>query len=742
LNIHLPRTLLGRLLPALLLALLFPSTANAQFDKAQARLYHRATDAGIEAVLEVKIDPTWHLYHTELGPPDAIGTPTTAFFEADDVTFTEAWFPQPHRAVQDLGFGDPTWILEHSGTMVLYAFGEWDGEPSPDVEVLASITGQTCSTVDGSCIPYEDLGIESRGDGKAKYFDKFPDKLRPEVEAAPLVEGKEVPVFDFSFSELRAVGNLNHRIEGQNIYAVVTIDIAPDWHLYSDDLGPRDAVGLVTSLELQPIGNDVTWDAPVFPEAHKTDQPFGLDGEPTWIWSHDGRLIVTVSGTFEGEAPTDLDVSIAGLTCSDITLSCEPYSESIPSDGAGTNAMFASFAAPHDVVIGEHAESAAGSITEMDASDAVASSAEPPVKKEEDGEQQDLWAFLALCVGGGLFTLLMPCTYPMIPITISFFTKQADKSGKAPIGLSLAYGAGIVLIFILTGVVVGPAIIQFATHWVTNLIIGGFFVYFALVLLGVVNLQPPRFLMNAAGSASSKGGLLGVFLMGATLVITSFTCTAPIVGAILSVGASSATGEGGDLFRLVIGMGTFGLTMAIPFAVLSMVPGKLKALPSSGQWMNTLKVTLGFVEMAAAFKFFSNVDVVKQLGLLPDELLLILWMVMFVITSGYLFGLMKKRGAARPRVGAARAVFGLGFLALAVHFSAIFMGQPRGNIMTAFLPGYSNDWLGESMAPYGTRPYETDEEDTEETKVRAYDRALAKAVSSEKLLLVNFTGFS
>ena len=736
------------LLPALLLAMLFPSTANAQFDKAQARLYHRATDAGIEAVLEVKIDPTWHLYHTELGPPDAIGTPTTAFFEADDVTFTEARFPEPHRAVQDLGFGEPTWILEHSGTILLYAFGEWDDEPNLDVEIRASITGQTCSTVDGSCIPYEDLGMESRGEGKEKLFAKFPAELRPVVEAEPVAEGQEVPVFDFSFSEVRAVGNLNHRIDGQNIHAVVTIDIAPDWHLYSDDLGPLDAVGLVTSLDLQPIGNDVTWDAPVFPEAHKTDQPFGLDGEPTWIWSHDGRLVITVSGTFEGEPPTDLDVAITGLTCSDITLSCEPYAESIPSDGNGTNAMFASFATPRDAGVGEadHSKGSAdttdGEAGLVDVTDTKAGGAVSPYgdpAKEKENEQQGLWAFLALCVGGGLFTLLMPCTYPMIPITISFFTKQADKSGKAPIGLSLAYGAGIVLIFILTGVVVGPAIIQFATHWVTNLIIGGFFVYFAMVLLGIVNLQPPRFLMNAAGSASSKGGLLGVFLMGATLVITSFTCTAPIVGAILSVGASSATGEGGDLFRLVIGMGTFGLTMAIPFAVLSMVPGKLKALPSSGQWMNTLKVTLGFVELAAAFKFFSNVDVAMQLGLLPDELLLVLWVVMFVLTSAYLFGLMKKKGAAAPKIGAGRGVFGVGFLALAVYFGTLFFGQPRDTIMVAFLPGYSNGWLGESMAPYGDRPYETDKEDTEPG---AYARALAMAESSEKLLLVNFTGFT
>src|SRR5690606_32477557 len=138
-----------------------------------------------------------------------------------------------------------------------------------------------------------------------------------------------------------------------------------------------------------------------------------------------------------------------------------------------------------------------------------------------------LLGFILLAIGGGIFALLMPCTYPMIPITISFFTKQAEARGGNVLPLSLAYGAGIILIFILIGVVIGPVILTFAAHPVTNIVIGVAFLLFALALFGVWTMQPPQFLMGAAGKASMKGGYAGVFLMGATLVVTSFTCTAP-----------------------------------------------------------------------------------------------------------------------------------------------------------------------------------------------------------------------
>src|SRR5262249_14174257 len=200
------------------------------------------------------------------------------------------------------------------------------------------------------------------------------------------------------------------------------------------------------------------------------------------------------------------------------------------------------------------------------------SAAAPPKSVDEDDVANvPLWKFLALAVGWAIFSLLMPCTYPMIPITISFFTKQSAARHASTLSLSIVYGLGIILSFIAIGVLVGPPIAAFAANPWTNLVIGVVFVAFALSLLGLFILQPPQFLMGFASTATQKGGLFGVFLMGLTLCVTSFTCTAPFVGSLIAVGA-----KGAGMGRLVLGMGTFGLVMAVPFVFLSMLPAKAK----------------------------------------------------------------------------------------------------------------------------------------------------------------------
>ena len=328
-------------------------------------------------------------------------------------------------------------------------------------------------------------------------------------------------------------------------------------------------------------------------------------------------------------------------------------------------------------------------------------------------------------MGGGLFALLMPCTYPMVPITISFFTKQADARGGNVLPLSLAYGAGIILIFILIGVVIGPAIIPFATHPVTNFTIGALFVIFAFALFGVINLEPPKSMMNMASKASTTGGYLGVFLMGMTLVITSFTCTVPFVGSLLSVG-----GVEGDLTKLVLGMATFGATMAIPFVFLSLVPGKVQSLPRSGEWMNTLKHFLGFVELAAALKFFSNSDLVWGWNLISREFFLVVWAVLFVIAALYLFGVLRF-GGPKQKIGGGRVVGGLLSLAFAAYCGFASTGRDLDKVMTAIAPPYSGGrFFPKLYIPEGEWQIVKDD----------YDAAIEIARNDDKLLLVNFTG--
>lgn len=357
---------------------------------------------------------------------------------------------------------------------------------------------------------------------------------------------------------------------------------------------------------------------------------------------------------------------------------------------------------------------------------------EPKYTLDDAGENAltgSWWSLVLLSIAGGLFALVMPCTYPMIPITFSFFTKQAERRGGSVLSLALMYGAGIVLMFSLIGVAVGIGtmvgrdvggdVIDFASHWLTNLVIGAAFVVFALSLFGFFNLELPAFVTNVAGKASTTGGVAGVFLMGATLVVTSFTCTAPIVGALLA-----GVLEGG-MVRVVAGMAVFGLTMAAPFVFLALLPSRVKALPKSGQWMNTLKISLGFVEIAAALKFISNVDLALGWQILPRETFLFAWTFVFVVLALFLFGMMGYRSVAVEGVSKTRNGFALVSLAFAFYCLFGATGIGLDPIMTAFEP------------PYRLRPVD------EHTIVKDdYEGATSLAAREGKFLLVNFTGFT
>ena len=339
-------------------------------------------------------------------------------------------------------------------------------------------------------------------------------------------------------------------------------------------------------------------------------------------------------------------------------------------------------------------------------------------KASSDGDDNSLWALILACIGGGLFALVMPCTYPMIPITFSFFTKQADARGGKVLSLALAYGFGIVAMFTVIGALAGQLgqhIVPFAAHWITNTVIGTAFVVFGLSLLGVFVLQPPRFLMDAAGKTRKAGGIVGVLMMGATLVISSFTCTAPVVALLLVPAVQS-----GETWRATVGMAVFGLTMATPFVLLALLPGRVKQLPRSGDWMNTLKVSLGFVELAAALKFFSNAEYVEELHILPRETFFGIWIAIFVALAGFLWGIVP-----RASVGNGRRVGGLASVVFAGYCLYGALGYPLDFVMTALAPAY------------GARDVSR-----HELVVDDYEKARALAEKQGKLLLVNLTGFT
>jgi thiol:disulfide interchange protein len=519
----------------------------------------------------------------------------------------------------------------------------------------------------------------------------------------------------------KAQAKLYARADGDQVRALVRIELEPGWHLYHEDLGPPGAVGKPTTLKWTGFAEKP---ATRFPKPIRLQQPPGVT--PDWILGHEGRLDILAEGKLApGAKLEDLEVAISGLTCEE---TCLPYDETATFAGRGPDPVFASF--PDDLSAASGGASPATATSPgsgMPPAQLLAAAEPPPLLGDS------LLVFLLASVFGGLFALMMPCTYPMIPITISFFTKRATERPGKQLSLSLVYGAGIVLIFIVIALVFGGVIMQFAAHPVTNLVIGLLFLLFALALFGVVDLQPPRFLMNTAGRASMVGGYLGVFLMGATLVITSFTCTAPVVGSLLTLGAV----EGG-LTRLVLGMGVFGLTMAVPFVLLSLVPGKLSAMPKSGEWMHVLKVTLGFVELAAALKFISNVDMVWQWGVLSRELFLLLWFGIFLVASLFLFGIIRLQGEKEHAIGPGRMVTATAMFLFALYCGYGTLGHRLDWIMSAIVPPYSGELTDTAAASrrgdaqVGGHVIVKDD----------YDEALRVAIASGKQVLVNFTGFT
>ena len=289
---------------------------------------------------------------------------------------------------------------------------------------------------------------------------------------------------------------------------------------------------------------------------------------------------------------------------------------------------------------------------------------------------------MILAIGGGLFALAMPCTYPLIPITISFFTKQAEQRDGKVAGLATAYGAGIIGIFVLVGVVFGEPIIRFAAWWPVNLVFALLFLVFGLSLIGLFEIRLPGAFNDLAAKASGTGGYLSVFAMGTTLVITSFTCTAPIIGLVLVFAA-----DGGSLWTVAFTMGIFGLTMALPFVFLSLAPNAIRSMPRSGEWMKTLKVTLGIVELGLVLKFVSNMDLAWGTFWIDRELFLWLWGASFGIAALYVLGLFDLlRPGAAWAVGKGRAVAGVFLLAVTAYLYAGTGGRVLDKRLEAFLP--------------------------------------------------------
>ncbi len=363
-------------------------------------------------------------------------------------------------------------------------------------------------------------------------------------------------------------------------------------------------------------------------------------------------------------------------------------------------------------------------------------------------QETDLWSFIWLAVTFGAISLLTPCVFPMIPITVSYFMKHSDGDHKRTIKLATVYSVGIIATFSLLGmllaVLFGAAGINLfaANPWV-NLFIGSLFLFFAFNLFGFYEISIPSSLLTKLDSITrtkeGKGGAyLGALLMGLTFTLTSFTCTSPFIGSLL---VSTAQG---DWKMPLLGMLVFSFVFALPFFVLAVAPRLLHSLPRSGSWLNSVKVVMGFLEIAAAMKFLSNVDLVWGAGLnesgvlnygkvFTRELVLIIWVVIGIGIVTYILGFYKFRHDSPVRkITPMRALFAALFFGLCIYLTTGVLGRKLGELESFLPPKNSKSVFNVLGNPDEELAWMTND----------FKGALERAKAEDRKVFVDFTGYT
>lgn len=445
---------------------------------------------------------------------------------------------------------------------------------------------------------------------------------------------------------------------GQTAEIIFKVKIDKGWYLYSSDfdkeLGP-----VVTTIKIKE-GLGVSIDGPL-----RAINPHSKFDKEIWngtytYFTEEAEFRQTVKITSDS---WKIDGSYDAQTCSNESGLCVPIK--------GPFVISSSLSA---------------SSTPEDSKKKASNSTAKLIAPEDD---QSLWQFFWVAMGAGLLALLTPCVYPLIPMTVSFFTKQ--QGGKK---LAFLYGFFIVLIYVFFGTILaffaGASFANFlSTHWIPNLLFFAIFIFFGISFLGAFEIVLPSSLVNNVDAKSDKGGLLGVFFMAFTLVLVSFSCTGPLAGSILI--ASSQ----GVFLKPIIGMLGFSLAFAIPFTIFAIFPGFMQKMPKSGNWMNEVKVVLGFLEIALAFKFLSVADQVYHWHLLDREIFLAIWIAIFTALTLYLFGKISlPHDGPSGKLSVPRALFATAFLAFVIYLTPGMFGAPLKGLSGWLPPMSSQDFKG------------------------------------------------
>lgn len=439
-----------------------------------------------------------------------------------------------------------------------------------------------------------------------------------------------------------------------NYTLVVKADIAKGWHIYDDTFLFNPTTLTFTAGEGVKLVNDVR----ALSTAHKVSDPdLGDYGE----YSKEAIFEQDVQLDAQGG---EVSLTIAYQACTEGTCTA-------PEEETLTISLGEALAAP-----------------------------QAEVKATESSNNSSLWALIIEAILWGLAAIVTPCVFPMVPMTVSFFMKSSTTPAKGRLNASL-YGMFIVLLYtlpiaaiiLITRILGGDSVTAdifnwLATHWLPNLIFFVVFMIFAASFFGAFEITLPSWLVNKSDEKSDKGGVAGIFFMALTLVLVSFSCTGPIVGSVLVKSTS------GEFWSPILTMLAFSTTFALPFTLFAFFPSMLKKLPKSGGWLNSVKVVLGFVEVALGFKFLSVADQVYHWGLLDREIYLAIWIVVFSLLGLYLLGKIRfAHDSEVSHLSVGRLALAVAVFSFVVYLIPGMWGAPLSKLSGYLPPLSSQDFV-------------------------------------------------
>jgi thiol:disulfide interchange protein DsbD len=656
---------------------------------------------GADAVLVFKaeIEAGWHVYATEL-PSDMGPIPTSVTLEESD----------DFEVVGKLSGGEYKTEYDPNFDMDLNFYDKEAEFKLPikrlsenDFDAKGYLTFMVCN--DEMCLPPEDLDIALRIEGAPKSVSasEIPDDLGTAFGQSELLD----PV-SWTFKVE------NDGTDTATVVAIARID--ETWHLYSSKIDPEadgpyptefnfeEAEGFELLGEVSESEPKVEYDS-VF----EMDVPY-FEGEARFI--QNVRKTSTDSVTVKGY--------VSYMVCDD-----------------GRCIM--------DEAEFEYRLGPSGS-------PAVSDMSEGGKAAKSKGDTD--WGILLLAFLGGFAALLTPCVFPMVPMTVSFFTKQSTTKGKG-VKNALVYSFSIILVYVLLSIPfhlfesISPDILnEVSTNAPLNIFFFVVFIVFAISFFGAFEITLPASWVNKADKASDVGGIIGTFFMAIVLVLVSFSCTGPLLGALLG----SVLSTDGGASALTIGMLGFGLGLALPFGLFAAFPSWLNSLPKSGGWLNTVKVFLGFLELALAFKFLSNADLVLQLNLLPREIFLSIWIAIFFAMFLYLFGFFRMPHDSKvEQLSVGRMLLGVLSLSFTLYLIPGLWGAPLKLISGFPPPAFYSESPGLFGTPAmqvagdgGEIPHGADPEHCPHNLncFHEFEEGLAYAKEVNKPILLDFTGWA